>query len=194
MVRVLRPGGRMAVQDFDWESQFCDSPNKETTRKIMLSLCDGMKNGWIGRRLPRLFREVGMTDISVCFQTITVPYDFLQLLLGGHVAREVSTGVLSEEEADLWWTDLARAEDDGTFLYGVTAFVVSGMKPESRQVTCFRELWSDRPGTEVIGLMVLPTPGGTPPMLDEYATREGVCWTPDFQRLLYPRSKPVPAI
>jgi len=28
MARVLRPGGRMAVQDFDWESQFCDSPTK----------------------------------------------------------------------------------------------------------------------------------------------------------------------
>src|SRR5262249_4271863 len=26
MSRVLRRGGRMAVHDFDWESQFCDSP------------------------------------------------------------------------------------------------------------------------------------------------------------------------
>ena len=59
MVRALRPGGRMAVQDFDWETQFCDSPYKDTTRKIALSFCDGMKNGWIGRRLPRLFREAG---------------------------------------------------------------------------------------------------------------------------------------
>src|SRR5215831_765207 len=34
MVRVLKAGGRMAVQDFDWETQFCDSPHKETTRKM----------------------------------------------------------------------------------------------------------------------------------------------------------------
>ncbi len=129
MARVLRPGGRMAVQDFDWESQFCDSPYKDITRKIALSFCDGMKNGWIGRRLPRLFREVGMVDVSVSFHTITVTYDFLQLLLGGHVARAVSSGVLSEREADLWWTNLAEAEDAGTFLYGFTAFVVSGTKP-----------------------------------------------------------------
>ena len=126
MARVLRPGGRMAVQDFDWESQFCDSPHKDTTRKIALSFCDSMKDGWIGRRLPRLFREVGLTDVSVSFQTITISYEFLQLLLGGHVARAVSTGVLSKHEADLWWSHLAQANTDGTFLYGFTAFIVCG--------------------------------------------------------------------
>jgi ubiquinone/menaquinone biosynthesis C-methylase UbiE len=126
MARVLRPGGRMAVQDFDWESQFCDSPYKDTTRKIALSFCDSMKDGWIGRRLPRLFREVGLTDISVSFQTLTISYEFVQLLLGGHVALAVSTGVLSKHEADLWWSHLAQANADGTFLYGFTAFIVCG--------------------------------------------------------------------
>jgi len=128
MARVLRPGGRMAVQDFDWEGQFCDSPYRDTTRKIALSFCDGMKNGWIGRCLPRLFREVGMTGVSVSYQTITMTYDFLQLLLGGHVARAVSAGSLSTEEADLWWSHLARANAEGTFLYGFTAFIVTGGK------------------------------------------------------------------
>jgi len=129
MVRVLKSGGRVAVQDFDWETQFCDSPHKETTRKIALSFCDGMKNGWIGRRLPRLFREAGMTDIAVSFRTVSITYDFLQLLVGGHVARAVSSGVLSVSEADLWWTHLAHANAAGSFLYGFTAFVVSGVKP-----------------------------------------------------------------
>jgi ubiquinone/menaquinone biosynthesis C-methylase UbiE len=128
MARVLRPGGRMAVHDLDWETQFCDSPYRDTTRKITVSFCDGIKNGWIGRRLPRLFREVGMTDVSVSLQTITIPYDFLQLLLGGHVAKAVSTGILSEQEANFWWTHLALTHEQGAFLYGFTAFVVSGTK------------------------------------------------------------------
>jgi ubiquinone/menaquinone biosynthesis C-methylase UbiE len=128
MARVLRPGGRMAVHDFDWETQFCDSPYKEITRKIALSFCDGIKNGWIGRCLPRLFGEIGMTDVSVSFHTFTATYDFLQLLLGGHIARAVPKGVLSEHEANLWWTHLAQASALGTFLYGFTAFIVSGTK------------------------------------------------------------------
>jgi len=128
MSRVLRRGGRMAVLDFDWESQFCDSPYKETTRKIALSFCDSLKNGWIGRRLPRLFREVGMTEVTVSFRTVLLDYDFLQLMLGGHIARVVSTGTLSENEADLWWTYLSHADREGTFHYGFTASIVSGTK------------------------------------------------------------------
>jgi SAM-dependent methyltransferase len=128
MARVLRSYGRMAVVDFDWETQFCDSPYKETTRKIALSFCDNMKNGWIGRRLPRIFSEVGMRDVSVSFRTVLVDYDFLQLLLGGHIARAVSAATLSEDEADLWWTHLARADSDGVFQYGFTAMLVSGTK------------------------------------------------------------------
>jgi hypothetical protein len=69
-----------------------------------------------------------MADVSVSFRTITLTYDFLQLLLGGHVARAVATSVLSEQEADLWWTQLAQANDEGTFFCGVTASIVSGAK------------------------------------------------------------------
>lgn len=128
MVRILRPGGRLSVFDFDWETQFCDSPHREVTRKIAQSFCDGMKNGWIGRRLPRLFHANGMTDLSEVHHTVTVSYSFLQLLLGGHVARAVAAGTISAEAANLWWTDLARADREGIFSYGFTAFIVAGTK------------------------------------------------------------------
>ena len=102
---------------------------RDTTHKIALSFCDGLKNGWIGRCLGRLLREIGMTDVSVSFRTVTVTYDFLQLLLGGHIVRAVSAGVLSEGEANLWWTHLARANDQRMFLYGFTGFVACSIKP-----------------------------------------------------------------
>ena len=128
MARVLRPGGRLAVFDFDWETQFCDSPHREVTRKIAQSFCDSIKHGWIGRRLPRLFHQYRMKDVSVTYHTATVHFAFLQLLLGGAVARMVGAGTLSSDEADRWWTDLARASREGTFLYGFTAFIVAGTK------------------------------------------------------------------
>ena len=128
MARVLAPGGRLSVLDFDWETQVCDSPYKETTRKIALSFCDGMKNGWIGRRMPRLFASHGIADVAVQTSVVFVTYEFLKLLLGGHVARLHDSGVLSREEANQWWTALAAADRDGTFLYGFTAFIVSGTK------------------------------------------------------------------
>src|SRR5215472_5081923 len=99
MSRVLAPGGRLSVFDFDWETQVCDSPYKETTRKIALTFCDGMKNGWIGRRMPRLFASHGIADVAVQTSVVFVTYEFLKLLLGGHVARLHNSGVLSREDA-----------------------------------------------------------------------------------------------
>ena len=128
MARVLRPGGRMAVFDIDWDTQFCDSPHRDVTRKVARSFCDGIKHGWIGRSLPRMFKRNGLDDVSVTYRTVTVPFAFLQLLLGGHVARAVSAGAISSVEADVWWSDLAQASREGTFLYGFTAFIVAGTK------------------------------------------------------------------
>ena len=54
MVRVVRPGGKVVVFDFDWDTLFVDSPYKETTRKFVREYSDGLKHGWIGRRLPRV--------------------------------------------------------------------------------------------------------------------------------------------
>jgi hypothetical protein len=34
----------------------------------------------------------------------------------------------SSQEAKQWWTSLADADRAGTFLYGFTAFIVSGTK------------------------------------------------------------------
>ena len=129
MARVLKSGGRMSVFDFDWETQFCDSPHKQTTRKITQSFCDGLKNGWIGRKLPRLLTTHGLDAVTVRPQTVLLHYPFLELLLGGHVARMCTTGVLSRDEADQWWTAFARADRAGTFLYGLTALIVAGVKP-----------------------------------------------------------------
>jgi ubiquinone/menaquinone biosynthesis C-methylase UbiE len=128
MVRVIRPGGRLSVFDFDWETQFIDSPYPETTRLITRSFCDSFKNGWIGRRLPRLFKRHAMTDVLVTPRTVMITYPFLELLLGGHVTRAQQAGALPPAEAERWWAHLREAHADGTFLYGFTALIVAGVK------------------------------------------------------------------
>lgn len=128
MTRVLRKGGRMAVFDVDWGTQFCDSRYREVTRKIAQSFCDDIRNGWIGRELPRLFRDHRMIDVSVKYHTVNIPYEFLRMLVGGHVDQLVATGSLAETEARGWWEELEQASCEGNFLYGFTTFIVSGMK------------------------------------------------------------------
>jgi ubiquinone/menaquinone biosynthesis C-methylase UbiE len=128
MVRVIRRGGRLSVFDFDWETQVVDSPYTEITRLITRSFCDNFKNGWIGRRLPRLFKQHRMTDISIVPQTIIITYPFLELLLGGHLTRAQQSGVVSSADAERWWTNLREAHEAGAFFYAVTALIVAGTK------------------------------------------------------------------
>jgi ubiquinone/menaquinone biosynthesis C-methylase UbiE len=52
MARVTRSGGRVVVFDFDWDTLVVDHPDKETTRTIVLSYSDSIRNGWVGRQLP----------------------------------------------------------------------------------------------------------------------------------------------
>ena len=65
IVRVSRPGGRIVVFDFDWDTLIIDHPGKETTRTIVLSYSDSIRNGWIGRQLPRLFKEQHLEMLSI---------------------------------------------------------------------------------------------------------------------------------
>src|SRR5215467_14494169 len=44
MVRVTRPGGRIVVVDFDWDTLIIDHPDKERTRTFIQSHADAIRN------------------------------------------------------------------------------------------------------------------------------------------------------
>lgn len=106
-----------------------DSPDKETTRTISRTFTDTMRHGWIGRRLPRLFREHGLVDVSVDTPIIYIGYTHAELLLGGHCARLQADGIVTPEAMQRWRGRLREPQERGLFLMGVTAFVVVGAKP-----------------------------------------------------------------
>jgi len=123
MARVTRPGGRVVVFDFDWDTFVIDHPDKATTRTIVLSYSDAITNGWIGRQIPRLLKEQRLNVLSVDPVQIFVHYALLELFLGSHLARLQTDGTLSAETARRWWEDVQRAEERGTLLVSFTAFV-----------------------------------------------------------------------
>jgi ubiquinone/menaquinone biosynthesis C-methylase UbiE len=132
MCRVARSGGRVVVAEPDYETQVVDAPDRVLTRKVLNHACDARLNGWIGRQLPRLFRQAGLTDLVVSPTTVTETdlsrcvgvFDFYEI--AGH-AREA--GVVSAAEAAAWLAHLEEASRAGHFFAALTSFVVSGRKP-----------------------------------------------------------------
>jgi ubiquinone/menaquinone biosynthesis C-methylase UbiE len=130
MVRVTRPGGLVLVYEVDFETVTVDVRDRKLARKVVNFWCDGFRNGWLGRHVPALFREVGLLDINVVPATLRVPYSLASQMIGPPVVeRARAAGLLSADEATAWLEELREAEEEGRFFCTLTGFIVVGRKP-----------------------------------------------------------------
>lgn len=131
MVRVVRRDGKIVVLERDIETRTIDVPNRAVTRRIVNFWCDSFLGGWIGRQLPRLFRQVGLKEITVDpvtvidtdYQAFDAQYDLKRI-----VRRAAAERAVSAEEAAQWLADLEAVAQAGSFFTSMTNFVVSGRK------------------------------------------------------------------
>jgi ubiquinone/menaquinone biosynthesis C-methylase UbiE len=132
MIRVLAPGGRIAVLDRDIETRTIDAPDRPTTRAILNAWCDNFRDGWIGRALPRLFREAGLLDIAVeAFTVIDTDYEsyLAQYDLPRVAAYAQEMGVIGEDAGRRWLVSIEEQARRGSFLASMTCFMVTARKP-----------------------------------------------------------------
>lgn len=129
LMRVLRPQGRLVVFDFDWDTLVIDGAERELTRRIVRSYSDGVRNGWVGRALPRLLRDAGVSNLTVIPHAIEVPFDFFGWVLSGHLDAAIAAGTFTPEEMIGWWDELDAAHERGRFFAAILGFVVAGTKP-----------------------------------------------------------------
>lgn len=129
MTRVTCPGGRIAALEFDLGTMMADHDDRGTTRVIMETFADAAAHGWIGRQLPRLFREAGLTDLSVSPAVILADLALLRALLGSHVDRLTAGNVLTASQADQWWGFLEHRAAGGDVLGGAVVFVTAATRP-----------------------------------------------------------------
>jgi hypothetical protein len=105
------------------------------TRRIFQYICDQNVNGWIGRQLPRLFKQAGLVDVAILPHTLVVT-DATQGIGGGdpglfyrRLEQAQADGVVSKAEAERWLQQLWEANEDGRSFSALTVFIVGGHKP-----------------------------------------------------------------
>jgi SAM-dependent methyltransferase len=65
MARVVRPGGRVGIFDFDGDSLLISHPDRALTRRIVAAFSDhAAVDGWLVRRLPGLLSQAGLTRVA----------------------------------------------------------------------------------------------------------------------------------
>jgi SAM-dependent methyltransferase len=138
MVALTRPGGMVALHEADWAPHVCDPPLRAWDRLFEVLLAYARANNidlLVGRKVPRLFREAGLTDVRVNVLVHGYPFghprrgifaDFVENLRD----RIVEHRLIEAEELRELIGELKRHLDDpNTFVVSHTFFQVWGRKP-----------------------------------------------------------------
>lgn len=137
MVRVARPGARITVFDWDAESIttniFPDRSDRALRRKFLDFVADSFPSGVIGRQLPGLFREQGLTDIAiepaVLMQTGLQPGPDGRPIARAFLDGAYAANVLSAEEFTRACAEVEDAINSGLYFDASIWFHVSARKP-----------------------------------------------------------------
>jgi SAM-dependent methyltransferase len=138
MVRLAKPGGRVAVIEPDTEHTLCYPPHPAFDRICEIFPAAFSRNGadpTIGRRVPELFRQAGLTDVGVESRTQMYPPGNSRRTIRLDLVRSMrpqilQLGLADEKELDeLDAAARAHVEDPRTVVMFGLLFLVWGGKP-----------------------------------------------------------------
>jgi SAM-dependent methyltransferase len=131
MVRVVRPGGRVAAWEPDWGLIFISGSDQAISAAVTERVVGSVRNPRIGRNLAALFGRAGLSEISVAARIgLWETLDAVEERLGVRaIVREVVADEMQiESRAERWLVELEEDAAAGRLVAGVCGFVVSGHK------------------------------------------------------------------
>ena len=131
MARVTKPGGRVVVFEVDFETITIDAADRGLARRIAHTWCDGFRNGWLGRCIPRILKELGLRDVGVTpYTMLLTPGMSVPLLGAATTQRAVQNGTVTAAEAQTWLAHLDDLQKAGRFFSTLSGFLVAGRKQD----------------------------------------------------------------
>jgi len=136
MVRLIRPGGHVAVQDVDWLTWTClpEHADWNVLREKAAAVWSGDVH--LGRRLPALLRGAGLVDVEMVphlrvFRPGEPYHRLLVRFVALHRARILDHGSTNAAEVDAAVARLEEHLDDpSTVVLYATFFQAWGRRPE----------------------------------------------------------------
>ena len=132
MVRVLRPGGKLAVLETDWHGTVMHSAYPDITDRIYASWDRTVASPNLPRRLSSLMKNSGLNNIHATAIPLLNnrfdPANFSVSSLDWLSGNAYKTGAITKQESKIWREDLKRLGERGEYFFCVNRFLFVGDK------------------------------------------------------------------
>ncbi len=129
MVRVLKPGGRIACFELDYAATILGG-DPDTAARVNALLNASVGEPRMGRRLPILLHAAALTDITSHPVIFSPPWPIHEATVGNPVRDAIARGELPPTETAAWLQSQAAASAAGLPCLTFVGFVVSARLPD----------------------------------------------------------------
>ena len=130
--RLLKPGGRVVLFDFDWDAVVIAHPDKILTRRIIRYASDSFPSGRIGADLLRQLKYAGFKQVSITPSAYggnsEVTRNITKRIYEGILQTGVSNNIFTETEIDGWWKAFEEDASEGNLYVSFNGFIACGTK------------------------------------------------------------------
>jgi SAM-dependent methyltransferase len=130
--RVLRPGGRLAVVDTDWDSCVWLTSDRDRHRRVMDARGGYFVQQHLPTRLPGLLARAGLTlahaEAIPLLELSGGPDTFGGGLIGS-IADVAARHGVPRAEVDAWKADLLERASGGEYFFSLTRYLFVATRP-----------------------------------------------------------------
>ena len=131
--RVLRPGGRVAIIETDWDGAVIHSDDRDLTRRILDGWGPAVNNPYLPGRLRPLLAEAGFANRRVeAIPLLNAGYtehSFSASMLQNFARTARRQGSVTAAEADAWVAGIEALRERDAYFFCVNRFLFTAVKP-----------------------------------------------------------------